>query len=122
MITEQSLDGVERGVICKVHKRLQPLRIGSGEVAAFRKALVVESEFGGRVGGCSEGCNSRRVFAGERRGRRANGYLHALTPNFVIPAKAGIHGLSCKFATTTEVMRMVSAMDSRLRGNDKRGG
>ena len=41
------------------------------------------------------------------------------TPNYVIPAKAGIHGLTTNFATSRLVKPKGSAMDSRLRGNDK---
>ncbi len=42
--------------------------------------------------------------------------------NLVIPAKAGIHGLSCRPAPRSSGKTNGSAMDSRLRGNDKIGG
>ena len=58
--------GIESRVVGEFDKRLQPLRIGSGEVAAFRKALVVENEFGGLVGGRGECGNARGILAGER--------------------------------------------------------
>ena len=38
---------------------------------------------------------------------------------FVIPAKAGIHGLTLKFEQQSLGWRIVSTMDSRVRGNDK---
>ena len=39
--------------------------------------------------------------------------------HLVIPAQAGIHGLSGKFDQRPSDNRKISAMDSRLRGNDK---
>ena len=39
-------------------------------------------------------------------------------PNLVIPAQAGIHGLRPKFKQQSLGNRIVSTMDSRLRGND----
>jgi hypothetical protein len=45
----------------------------------------------------------------------------ALAKTFVIPAKAGIHGLTGGFELRRMCQWIVRAMDSRFRGNDKIG-
>jgi hypothetical protein len=56
----------------------------------------------------------------ERVGGMMSGNLSTLTnPTAVIPAKAGIHGLNCRFMPLSPFVRMGAAMDSRLRGNDE---
>jgi hypothetical protein len=47
--------------------------------------------------------------------------IYLTTKNCVIPAKAGIHGLTVKFGQHSLYSRIGPTMDSRLRGNGKVG-
>jgi hypothetical protein len=47
-------------------------------MARLGKALVMKDEFSGRAGGGGKRRNTRRVFVGERGGRRANSDTHIL--------------------------------------------
>jgi hypothetical protein len=82
--TAHEPDRIKIWVIGKAYNSLKPFDIGSREMSRLGKALVMKNQFGRRVGVGGKRRNTRRVFEGERGGRRANSDTHILLfPSFL---------------------------------------